>query len=129
MGIDVNPPPAYKIPNSLLKDPELRDFFLYWQDVLFKLWLRSGGGNDSTSDMVAQVFNNSQVLAGNDSDIGKIQAVNKDQSNLIEDLFDLVQTDRQNIADLISDNGKLRALVVKLQRDASNTGQVLAGLE
>ena len=49
MSISVNPPPQQALPDKLLNDPELRDFFLYQQEYLFKLWLRTGGGEDSIS--------------------------------------------------------------------------------
>lgn len=49
MVIEVNPPPQIPIPRKILDDEELRDFFIYQQEYLFKLWLRTGGGNDSIS--------------------------------------------------------------------------------
>lgn len=129
MVTKVNPPPQVKMPKKILDDQELRGYFTYQQELLFKLWIRTGGGGDSLENLTDRVSDNEQVLAGNDSDIGKIRAINNDQADLIGDLFDLAQVDRQNIADLISDNGKLRALVVSLQREASNARQTLAGLE
>lgn len=50
MSISVNPPPQHGLPPKLLNDPELRDFFLYQQEYLFKLWLRTGGGTDNISE-------------------------------------------------------------------------------
>lgn len=129
MVTKVNPPPQVKMPDKILNDPELRGYFTYQQELLFKLWVRTGGGGDSLAGLTSRVNDNEHLLAGNDADIGKIRAVNSDQTDLINTLFDLAQVDRQNIADLISDNGKLRALAVNLQRDASNAGQMLAGLE
>lgn len=47
MAIQVNPPPQHKIPDKILNDKELRNFFVYQQEYLFKLWLRTGGGEDA----------------------------------------------------------------------------------
>ena len=49
MGISVNPPPQTKIPDKILNDDELRPFFLEQQEIMFKLWLRTGGGEDLVS--------------------------------------------------------------------------------
>ena len=46
MSIKVNPPPQQNLPPKILNDPELAPFFLYQQEYLFKLWLRTGGGAD-----------------------------------------------------------------------------------
>ena len=55
MAIAVNPPPQAKIPDKFLNDKESRDFFIYLQEVLFKLWLRTGGGEDTLSGIVIDV--------------------------------------------------------------------------
>lgn len=51
MAIQVNPPPQHNIPKKILNDKELRDYFIYQQEYLFKLWLRTGGGDDSISSI------------------------------------------------------------------------------
>ncbi len=50
MSISVNPPPQQNLPKKILDDKELRPFFLYQQEYLFKLWQRTGGGTDTISD-------------------------------------------------------------------------------
>lgn len=39
-------PPGQRIPRKLLDDPELSQFFVEQQEFFFKLWLRTGGGDD-----------------------------------------------------------------------------------
>lgn len=56
MSISVNPPPQQNLPAKLLDDPELRPFFLYQQEYLFKLWLRTGGGEDFISNIDNRVI-------------------------------------------------------------------------
>lgn len=57
MAIDVNPPPQVNIPRKILEDPELRDYYIYRDEILFKLWLRTGGGNDLISETSETVNN------------------------------------------------------------------------
>ena len=46
MPINVNPPTLNTIPAKIIQDDELRDFYLQNQEILYKLWLRTGGGAD-----------------------------------------------------------------------------------
>ena len=46
MPINVNPPTLNTIPDKIIRDDELRDFYLQNQEILYKLWLRTGGGTD-----------------------------------------------------------------------------------
>ena len=46
MPINVNPPTQNKIPDKIIQDDELRGFYLQNQEILYKLWLRTGGGTD-----------------------------------------------------------------------------------
>ena len=46
MAIKVNPPLQNKIPEELLKTKPSRVFFTQLMEDFFKLWLRSGGGDD-----------------------------------------------------------------------------------
>lgn len=46
----VNPPPALRIPQKVNQDPELRAYFEQIGTILFQLWSRTGGGNDSIAD-------------------------------------------------------------------------------
>jgi len=49
MGIPANPPPQSRIPDKILNDDELRDYFVAF---FYRLWLRSGGGTDKVSEIV-----------------------------------------------------------------------------
>jgi hypothetical protein len=42
----VNPPSALKIPQKLLQDRELRDYFEQRDFIQYQLWLRTGGQED-----------------------------------------------------------------------------------
>lgn len=51
MGVAANPPPQSRLPEKLLQDDELRQFFSTMQEDMYRLWLRSGGGTDQVSDI------------------------------------------------------------------------------
>ena len=55
MSISVNPPPQQNLPAKLVNDPELRPYFLYQQEYLFKLWQRTGGGTDNIGSQQDQI--------------------------------------------------------------------------
>lgn len=55
MGIPANPPPQSAIPDKILNDDELRDYFTTLQNDLYRLWLRSGGGTDQVGDIGDQL--------------------------------------------------------------------------
>lgn len=46
----VNPPPALRIPAKFNDDQELRAYFQQIGTILFQLWTRTGGGNDTVTD-------------------------------------------------------------------------------
>jgi hypothetical protein len=52
MGVAANPPPQSIIPDKILNDDELRDYFVALQNDFYRLWLRSGGGTDAVSEIV-----------------------------------------------------------------------------
>jgi len=52
MGIAANPPPQSRLPDKLLADDELRNYFIAQQEDLYRLWLRSGGGTDQVGEIV-----------------------------------------------------------------------------
>lgn len=60
MAIAVNPP-RQKIPRKILDDPELRDFFVEQQEFNFKMWLRSGGGQDLIGQDSASIAMGAQI--------------------------------------------------------------------
>lgn len=135
MGIDANPPPQSRMPEKLLNDDELQGYFSTLQEDLYRLWLRSGGGTDSTSVLIKKVAYLIQKDAGNESSIGKIRAINNDQDDLIEALIKLSRNNLQEIAGHSSDIGKQRAinndqddLIEALIKLATNNLQQIAGL-
>ncbi len=69
------------------------------------------------------------LFSSNEADIAKLQAVNSTQKKQIDILIALAQVDRQNIAGLISDNGKMRARINELQRDGNRNLQLFAYLD
>lgn len=46
MSIQVNPPPALRIPQQFNSDVEVRGFFEQQRTILFQLWNRTGGNID-----------------------------------------------------------------------------------
>jgi hypothetical protein len=51
MAVSVNPPPQLKIPKAFLQDREVRAFIQQQNTILFQLYNRSGGSNDSVSSL------------------------------------------------------------------------------
>lgn len=49
--VAVNPPLLNKIPQKLLDDPELGPYFLAREEWEFKMWTRTGGGDDAISSV------------------------------------------------------------------------------
>lgn len=50
MTVKVNPPPSLKIPPSIIKDIEQRQFFEQMRTIMFQMWNRTGGNNDFVSN-------------------------------------------------------------------------------
>jgi hypothetical protein len=48
----VNPPPQIRRPQKITGDRELRPYFERLEWLLFQLWTRTGGGDDSVDDTV-----------------------------------------------------------------------------
>ena len=51
MAINVNPPPTMKIPKQWQNDPEISAYYKNFDRMMLQLWLRTGGANDSISDV------------------------------------------------------------------------------
>ncbi len=47
----VNPPPSLRIPPTLAQLQDTRVYFEQINRILFQLWTRTGGGNDTVSDL------------------------------------------------------------------------------
>ncbi len=54
----VNPPPQLKIPKQFLSDPVVRGYFEQNQRILYQLWRRTGGADDTIGDLVSISFSN-----------------------------------------------------------------------
>lgn len=74
MSIKVNPPPQARLPDKIINDPEMRDYFIYQQEYLFKLWLRSGGGTDTVSEIVIDLDGINSRLDAIEVRLGLIEA-------------------------------------------------------
>ena len=51
MAIRVNPPPTLRIPKAFLSDGETREYISQLNTIIFQLYNKVGGVNDSISDI------------------------------------------------------------------------------
>ena len=70
MGIPANPPPQSRLPDKILNDDELRDYFVAQQEDLYRLWLRSGGGTDQLSVITEETTIIIETLVSTQSPLG-----------------------------------------------------------
>jgi len=89
MVIEVNPPPQVPLPRKILEDKELRDFFIYQQEYLFKLWLRTGGGDDMVDSANQFVTTNQAALNDLNERIGSGDALTSDETGFSVDSTEL----------------------------------------
>lgn len=61
MSIKVNPPPQLRIPDQFFNNPDLRNFFEQQQIMLFQLWNRTGGANDTVADLESEELYDSGI--------------------------------------------------------------------
>jgi hypothetical protein len=54
----VNPPPQLKLPKRFLTDPETRAYFEQQQRIMYQLWRRTGGADDTIGDLASINFSN-----------------------------------------------------------------------
>lgn len=47
-------PFVHRIPSAFLKDPEIRSYFEFTNQVIHDLWVRSGGGDDSLLEVESE---------------------------------------------------------------------------
>ena len=68
---NVDAPPIARMPDKFANDPELREYFLQQENIIYQLWLRTGGFNDDISDsglrelypfpnLYSQIYNDSK---------------------------------------------------------------------
>lgn len=93
----VNPPPALRLPNDILDNPELKKYFDQLNTILFQLWVRSGGGNDLIEDV----------------DLN--QAIDSEKVTTLSSIVDLLSQEvSSNIAVQDSRNNLLQSLISRL---------------
>ncbi|MEE9532743.1 MAG: hypothetical protein V3W52_17325 [Syntrophobacteria bacterium] len=89
MVIKVNPPGLVKIPEKLLRDPELGPFFRFQREWEEKMWLRTGGGSDSISDIeTSEIFEpgiQTTDLDELDQDPFDVQGIDLDELDELEE--------------------------------------------
>jgi len=78
MVVKVNPPPQLRIPKKFLSDPELRSFFEQQQEIIWKLWLRTGGGEDAVAATEDDVTSSSSRVARNSARINSLEKIGFD---------------------------------------------------
>ena len=75
----VNPPPRPRIPQAFLKDREVTGYVEQLQTIIFQLWQRTGGDNDTVQDLLD--INDSSFNA-------QVQQLKKEQAGLPEFTMD-----------------------------------------
>ena len=93
MGVAANPPPQSRMPEKLFNDEELRTYFSTLQEDLYRLWLRSGGGTDSVSEIInisgsGQGNNQAQINEINNR-LGSGDALTSDETGFTVDSITL----------------------------------------
>lgn len=69
-------PYLFRIPDRFLRDPELREFFEYLQDFLFKLWTRTGGSTDAVSNQeTRELYPWGQIATANIPNLADFEVV------------------------------------------------------
>lgn len=91
--VAVNPPPQLRIPDAFLKDPEVRAYFEQKDIIIFQLWNRSGGDDDSIEDSEQNITSTSSRVSRNAARINSLEIKNFEIINATADLT----TDRNQI--------------------------------
>lgn len=74
----VNPPPQLRIPSKFFEDKELRSFFERQQQIIWQLWLRTGGSEDLVSSTEESLTSTSSRVARNAARIHAIEKIGFD---------------------------------------------------
>lgn len=78
MAVKVNPPPQLRIPAKFFDDPELRAFFERQQEIIWKLWLRTGGSDDAIASTEEEATSSSSRVARNSARINSLEKIGFD---------------------------------------------------
>ena len=73
MAVQVNPPPQLKIPRKFLQDNEVFPYLRNVNTILFQLWNRTGGDNDSVDDGQQEQTASSSRVSRNAAQIGALE--------------------------------------------------------
>jgi len=63
MAVNVNPPPLLRIPSVFLSDGETREYLSQLNTIIFQLYNRTGGVDDSISEIGNDVTTNISPIA------------------------------------------------------------------
>jgi|VirMetMinimDraft_7_1064189.scaffolds.fasta_scaffold01976_9 hypothetical protein len=70
---NVNPPPALKMPQIILKNREWRDYERERDTILFQLWKRTGGNTDDVEDSKNNITSSSSRVSRNAARINSLE--------------------------------------------------------
>lgn len=86
MAVQVNPPPHLKIPRKFLQDDEVLPYLRNIEVILFQLWNRTGGDNDSVDDGQQEQTASSSRVSRNAAQIGALELKEFEVINTTVDL-------------------------------------------
>jgi len=78
MSVNVNPPPALRIPDQFFNDPDTRTFFEQQREILFQLWNRTGGSSDSIASTEEELTSAGSRVARNAARLHALEKVDFD---------------------------------------------------
>ena len=73
MAIKVNPPPGLRIPQEFFKDGETREYFSQLNTIIFQLYNRTGGTDDSIDDSQQNITSSSSRVSRNAARINSLE--------------------------------------------------------
>ena len=73
MSVNVNPPPQLRIPQAFLQDREVRTFIEQQNTIIFQLYRRTGGVNDSIDDSQQNITSSSSRVSRNSAKINSLE--------------------------------------------------------
>jgi len=98
MAVKVNPPPQLKVPQVILADREWREYERQRDTILFQLWQRTGGNEDTVEDSQQNITASSSRVSRN---AARINSLELKAFDLIEVSADFT-TSRNQILDCVN---------------------------
>lgn len=86
MAVNVNPPPALKIPQAFLNDREVRTFIEQQNTIIFQLYNRTGGNNDAIEESEQNITSSSSRTSRNSAKINSLELKEFEIISTTEDL-------------------------------------------